>query len=177
MLFEYDFGHGRGRTPDRVFEAIRAYGALRPDEEWVVVYGWDLTLFPETGPTRDQLDRLVPDRPAIRSGSPAIPWMRQALTDPCRIQRAAGANRTRRANPSGRFARPQRHAWKPRGNLLRPPPVLGPLAAPIRAEGFQLQPIEVVVTRRRRVRRLIELQSCPLASPSPFGILARLRLR
>ena len=67
-LSGYELELASARTVEQVFEAIRAYAALLPEDEWVEGYGWDLTLFPETGPTRDQLDRLVPDRPAMLWG-------------------------------------------------------------------------------------------------------------
>jgi predicted amidohydrolase YtcJ len=44
--------------------AIRAYAAERADDEWVVGRGWMYTAFPGGLPTREQLDAVIPDRPA-----------------------------------------------------------------------------------------------------------------
>jgi len=52
-------------TPDEVFEKIRAYAAAHPDAAWVRGSGWELPTFPDANPTRQMLDRIVPDRPAF----------------------------------------------------------------------------------------------------------------
>lgn len=64
----YELDLSDARSPDEIFERIEAYTAARPDEAWVEGYGWDLTLFPPAGPTRERLDQLVPDRPAMLWG-------------------------------------------------------------------------------------------------------------
>jgi hypothetical protein len=99
-LSGYELALAPARTPDQVFEAIRAYAALRPDEEWVEGYGWDLTLFPETGPTREQLDRLVPDRPAMLWGGDGHSlWVNSQALE------AAGIDRTTPDPEGGRIER------------------------------------------------------------------------
>lgn len=45
-------------------ERIRAFAASRPDSAWVLGRGWYYGPFPGGLPTRQQLDALVPDRPA-----------------------------------------------------------------------------------------------------------------
>jgi predicted amidohydrolase YtcJ len=52
-------------TVDSVSAAILAWAAAHPTDPWVHGGGWELPLFPDAGPTRALLDRLVPDRPAI----------------------------------------------------------------------------------------------------------------
>ncbi len=52
-------------TQAEVFAKVKACAAARPDAPWVVGGGWALTTFPATGPTRQMLDALVPDRPVI----------------------------------------------------------------------------------------------------------------
>jgi predicted amidohydrolase YtcJ len=42
---------------------IAKYSADHPDEEWIVGGGWSMDIFPGGNPTKDVLDRLVPDRP------------------------------------------------------------------------------------------------------------------
>jgi predicted amidohydrolase YtcJ len=51
-------------THEQVVDAIRAYAAAHPRDPWVVGSGWALPIFPGANPTRQELDRLVPDRPA-----------------------------------------------------------------------------------------------------------------
>ena len=78
--------------------AIREYGDAHPEREWVRGRGWYYEPFPGGLPTRQQLDQLVPDRPAYfvpTTGTPAGPT-------PGRWQRPASraARRTRRTAPS-----------------------------------------------------------------------------
>jgi hypothetical protein len=47
-----------------VFQKIRDYAAANPDKKWIVGGGWDLPIFPNANPHKNQLDELVPDRPA-----------------------------------------------------------------------------------------------------------------
>ena len=49
---------------EAVREAIAAYAAARPDQAWVAGRGWLYAAFPGGMPTRQQLDAVVPDRPA-----------------------------------------------------------------------------------------------------------------
>jgi hypothetical protein len=44
-------------------EIIQDYAASHPDDEWIVGGGWSMDIFPGGNPTKDILDRLVPDRP------------------------------------------------------------------------------------------------------------------
>jgi predicted amidohydrolase YtcJ len=52
-------------TPGEVLERVRAYAAAHPEAPWVRGSGWELPTFPNANPTRDLLDRIVPDRPVF----------------------------------------------------------------------------------------------------------------
>ena len=52
-------------TKEAVFARIREYASAHPDLPWVTGGGWDLPLFPQADPRREDLDALVPDRPAF----------------------------------------------------------------------------------------------------------------
>jgi predicted amidohydrolase YtcJ len=52
-------------TKEEVFARIRAYAAAHPDLPWVTGGGWDLPLFPQANPRKEDLDALVPDRPVF----------------------------------------------------------------------------------------------------------------
>lgn len=52
-----------------VFQKIRDYAAANPDKQWIVGGGWDLPIFPNANPHKNQLDELVPDRPAFFSAA------------------------------------------------------------------------------------------------------------
>ena len=52
-------------TPEAVLEKIRAYAAAHSDAAWVRGSGWELPTFPNANPTKEMLDRVVPDRPAF----------------------------------------------------------------------------------------------------------------
>ena len=51
------------RGKDRYLEIIAAYAASHPDTEWILGGGWSLADFPGGVPRREDLDRVVPDRP------------------------------------------------------------------------------------------------------------------
>jgi len=44
---------------------IADYAAEHPDHGWIVGGGWSMDVFPEGNPSKDALDRLVPDRPVF----------------------------------------------------------------------------------------------------------------
>lgn len=51
-------------TFEQVQEKIRSYANENPDRRWVLGRGWYYAPFPNGMPTKQQLDELVPDRPA-----------------------------------------------------------------------------------------------------------------
>ena len=51
-------------TLDAVQAAIAEYAATRPGQPWIAGRGWLYAAFPGGMPTREQLDAVVPDRPA-----------------------------------------------------------------------------------------------------------------
>jgi predicted amidohydrolase YtcJ len=58
-----DLRESRGR--DGVLATIRAYVAAHPDDEWIIGSGWSMADFPNGTPRGEDLDRIVPDRPAF----------------------------------------------------------------------------------------------------------------
>jgi predicted amidohydrolase YtcJ len=52
-------------TPAEVLARVRDYAAAHPDAAWVRGSGWELPTFPNANPTKDLLDRIVPDRPVF----------------------------------------------------------------------------------------------------------------
>jgi hypothetical protein len=46
-------------------DRIRSFAATHPDQPWVLGRGWLYGAFPGGLPTRQQLDALIPDRPAV----------------------------------------------------------------------------------------------------------------
>jgi hypothetical protein len=51
------------RGKDEYLRIIAAYAAANPDRPWIVGSGWSLADFPGGLPRREDLDRVVPDRP------------------------------------------------------------------------------------------------------------------
>jgi len=51
-------------TPAEVLAEIRKYAAAHTSTPWVTGAGWDLPVFPEGNPRKEQLDEIVSDRPA-----------------------------------------------------------------------------------------------------------------
>jgi predicted amidohydrolase YtcJ len=59
----------RGR--EGVLEVVAEYARTHPDEPWIIGGGWYMADFPGGTPHRDDLDRIVPDRPValmVRDG-------------------------------------------------------------------------------------------------------------
>ena len=57
--------HGLIRR-EQIFDRIRQYGRAHPEKAWIAGDGWDEVAFLPSGlPTREMLDALVPDRPAL----------------------------------------------------------------------------------------------------------------
>jgi predicted amidohydrolase YtcJ len=50
---------------EELIERVRAYAARNPDRDWIMGRGWTYGPFGDRLPTRDELDRAVPDRPAF----------------------------------------------------------------------------------------------------------------
>ncbi|MHB8892893.1 MAG: amidohydrolase [Candidatus Limnocylindrales bacterium] len=53
----------RGR--DACLDIVAAYAAANPDVPWILGGGWTLSDFPGGTPRREDLDRIVPDRPVF----------------------------------------------------------------------------------------------------------------
>jgi predicted amidohydrolase YtcJ len=116
--------------------AIEVYARANPDRAWVVGDGWYMAAFPGGTPSRLDLDRVVPDRPAFlenRDGHGA--WVNT------RALEVAGIARDTPDPPYGRIERDA--AGEPSGTLhesavdlvqeLIPPPTLNE-----RVEGLRL---------------------------------------
>jgi predicted amidohydrolase YtcJ len=52
-------------TVDAYLETIAAYAAAHPDEPWITGGGWAMYLFPGGAPRKEDLDRIVEDRPVF----------------------------------------------------------------------------------------------------------------
>jgi len=88
------------RGKDEYLRLIAEYATANPDREWILGGGWSLADFPGGLPRREDLDRVVPDRPVFlpnRDGHDA--WVNSAA-----LERAGITAET--ADPvSGRIAR------------------------------------------------------------------------
>jgi predicted amidohydrolase YtcJ len=88
------------RGLDAYLEVVAAYAAAHPDEAWIEGGGWSLADFPGGVPRKEDLDRIVPDRPVFlpnRDGHDA--WVNtEALA-------RAGISKGTDDPPAGRIAR------------------------------------------------------------------------
>ena len=83
-------GFGRRATP------VSDTPAANSDSPWVLGRGWDYETLPGTLPTRQMLDALVADRPAlVLSNDGRMAWVNSAALKLARITR-------RTPNPAGR---------------------------------------------------------------------------
>ena len=100
---------------------IAAYAAAHPDEPWIRGGGWSMADFPGGTPRREDLDRIVPDRPVFltnRDGHGA--WVNTRALELAGITAATAGpgRRPDRARP-GRHA--ERHAPRRRDGPGRAP--------------------------------------------------------
>ena len=54
---------GDATSPEDVERRLRAWAAAHPHEPWILGGDWIYNTFPASGPTKELLDRAVPDRP------------------------------------------------------------------------------------------------------------------
>ena len=52
-------------TVEEVLAAVKTWAAAHPDAKIIRGFGWRYFLFPTTGPTKAELDKLFPDRPVM----------------------------------------------------------------------------------------------------------------
>ena len=50
---------------DELLASLKKWADANPDAKVIRGYGWRYTLFPTTGPTKDVLDKVFPDRPVL----------------------------------------------------------------------------------------------------------------
>lgn len=50
---------------DDVYDALRRHADSHPNDRIIQGFGWMVTSFPETGPRKEPLDAIVPDRPVL----------------------------------------------------------------------------------------------------------------
>jgi len=50
---------------EEVLKAIKKYADENPDIKLIRGFGWRYHLFPSTGPTKEALDKIIPDRPVL----------------------------------------------------------------------------------------------------------------
>ncbi|MDQ7826346.1 MAG: amidohydrolase [Candidatus Eremiobacteraeota bacterium] len=56
-------------TREEVFKAVKHYAESHREKSWILGSGWASFIFPGANPTKEELDRLVPDRPAFISSA------------------------------------------------------------------------------------------------------------
>ncbi len=81
-------------------EVVAAYAAAHPERPWVIGEGWALNAFPPGSPTAEQLDAIVPGRPAyLESVDGYAAWVNSAALS------MAGIDAGTPDPPAGRIAR------------------------------------------------------------------------
>lgn len=56
-------------SKDDIYKVIDTYVKEHPDKKWICGSGWELPFFQDAAPRKEDLDRLVPDRPAFFSSA------------------------------------------------------------------------------------------------------------
>ncbi len=52
-------------TPAEIFQTLRDFIDVHPDDEWIRGGGWDLPIFPDGNPRKEWLDEISPDKPVF----------------------------------------------------------------------------------------------------------------
>jgi predicted amidohydrolase YtcJ len=127
-----------------VTDSIRAYAAQHPEAAWIRGSGWALPLFPRANPSRQLLDSLVPDRPALffaADGHSA--WVNS------RALAAAGITRETPDPPRGRIERDA--SGEPSGTLRESAVSLMSKAVPPRTHAEQVAGLRRALAEAARV--------------------------
>jgi predicted amidohydrolase YtcJ len=102
---------GEARTLTAIETAIKAWASAHPDRSWVIGRGWPYEPFAGGLPTRQQLDHLVPDRPAFLTAYDGhTGWANTAALKLANITR-------RTANPPNGIIVKDPHSGEPTGAL------------------------------------------------------------
>lgn len=87
-------------TTDQIVEAVRRCAQENPEKPWIRGSGWQLFLFPTTGPHKTLLDTALSDRPVLLMGGDGhSAWVNS------RAQEIAGVTRETPDPPNGRIER------------------------------------------------------------------------
>jgi predicted amidohydrolase YtcJ len=131
-------------TREGIEEAVRSYAAAHPDQPWIVGRGWYYEPFGDALPTRQQLDALVPDRPAyLISFDGHCGWANSLALE------AAGITRRTKNPPNGTIVR--EHNGSPAGTLEESAMALMDTARPHPSNAQKLQALRDAVSAAHAV--------------------------
>ncbi len=142
------------RDADAILAAIARWAAAHPDAAWIAGSGWSLGAFPDANPRKEDLDRVVPDRPVFlfaEDGHSA--WVNS------RALAAAAIDRDTPDPPRGRIER-DAASGEPSGTLREA------AMEPVQALAFDVGPLDALRGLRRAV-----------ASANQFGITSFVEAR
>lgn len=88
------------KTVEEIGDAIQTYTADHPDMEIIRGRGWELSVFPGGNPSKEMLDRWIPDRPAIMTS-----WDGHSSWVNTRALEVAGVNSNTPDPENGRIER------------------------------------------------------------------------
>lgn len=131
-------------TFELVQETIRGYADAHPDRPWVLGRGWSYAAVPGGLPTRQQLDAIVPNRPAyITSGDGKTGWANS------RALALAGITRRTRDPRNGTIVK-DRRTGEPTGVLKEAAQELMEKALPMATREQRLRAIRAAVAEANR---------------------------
>ena len=142
------------RNAEAILAAVARYAAAHPNMAWIAGSGWSLAAFPDANPRKEELDRIVPDRPVFLIGADGhSAWVNS---------RALAAAAIDRDTPDPARGRIERDAasGEPSGTLRET------AMAPVQALAFDVGPLAALRGLRRAV-----------ASANQFGITSFVEAR
>jgi predicted amidohydrolase YtcJ len=136
--------HDLPESADAYLEAIGRYAAAHPDRSWILGSGWALSAFLGEEPRREELDRVVGDRPVLlESNDGHCAWVSSAAL------RLAGVTAATEDPRGGRITRDEH--GEPAGTLLD---VAVNLVAGLVPEPSHAELVEGLRNAQRQLHRL-----------------------
>jgi predicted amidohydrolase YtcJ len=131
-------------TLSAIESSLKGYAAQYPEREWLIGHGWTREAFGERAPTRQLLDSLVPDRPAIllaENGESA--WVNSAALQQAKITR-------RTPNPASGTIVKDARTGEPTGVLMEDAVDLGSSLVPRPTRSQRLTALRAAIEEAQR---------------------------
>lgn len=118
-----------------VYASVRNYAASHPNEKVITGFGWIVANFPATGPRKEDLDKIVPDRPVLLISNDFHTWWVNS-----KFLEIAGINKNSQLEivPGSSWFEKDPNTGEPTGAIFEAPAIFSAIAVFEKNIGFQL---------------------------------------